>query len=289
MASSYAAGTLIFLLVLVGYADGIHNLLTTGRLSAPTAAATIVGFRSGLAFLMVLTHWQMASSFRFSLATIFAAATVLAFGKTAIGGVLISVTYFVWVYLRAGQVLQGISVMVGILVLTYISYDWVAQKLQDYFRQSGATLTGRSFLWLQIVDMIGDRPIIGHGYSKSLMQSIVADRMQQFGWYQKDNLGQAHNAYLDALFKTGILGLSVFLTLIYKSVNRIRRLASYVENSGVGSYAVKALTIALFLLVHSLTEGHLHMGFDFAILFSLALLAGEIQYLEQKTPRVAAS
>jgi exopolysaccharide production protein ExoQ len=84
------------------------------------------------------------------------------------------------------------------------------------------TMTGRTFLWASLIRMLPNRLILGRGYhafwtDKNPEAWIIWGRN---GWL----MHEAHNAYIDAVLSTGLVGLTIAcLTLIVPMIWGVRR------------------------------------------------------------------
>ena len=96
-------------------------------------------------------------------------------------------------------------------------------SFQTYTNNVG--LSGRGYIWKGTIDIIKDRPIIGHGYGWKKLALVTRDGGYLERWKEKwpetcaacDYLGAGygkanpHNLVLQILFEVGILGLSAFV------------------------------------------------------------------------------
>lgn len=91
-----------------------------------------------------------------------------------------------------------------------ISYLWLLDNTTYLLSSIGKdeTLTGRSDLWLPVLDMIGKRPLLGYGYGAFWggWDREAAYVWRVIGW----TAPHSHNGFLDLCLDLGILGLSIF-------------------------------------------------------------------------------
>ncbi len=124
------------------------------------------------------------------------------------------------------------------------------------------TLTGRTFLWAEVVRYALQRPLFGYGYGGFWVGDLGNDLWTTFTWRPN----QAHNGYLDVFVQLGIVGSVLFVGLLIKTGTRIAaamrsdgRLASFllvlyvsciITNFSESTFIrLNALEWLLFLLV----------------------------------------
>ena len=130
-----------------------------------------------------------------------------------------------------------------------------------------ASLTGRAPLWQEVIQVIAERPLLGHGYAGFWNESSVAVQYLwlRAGWRAPDS----HNGYLDVAVQLGFVGLAAYLFLWGRVT--WRSAAAY----RAGSLA-EAPFIVMFMLVNillNLDEGPMPFSDGFTMLMPGALLA----------------
>lgn len=84
--------------------------------------------------------------------------------------------------------------------LTYVVEDILHRSL---------TFTGRTFLWDRVLLSIKEKPLLGHGvYSFDEMGAILH-------LTGSVNVGSAHNLYLQYIFWGGLIGIGIFLAILF--------------------------------------------------------------------------
>ena len=106
-------------------------------------------------------------------------------------------------------------VIVFFRVADYLPYDSIASFLgKDLRYVSGATFTGRTYIWDTVISSIAQSPFFGYGY-----QQFVATDVYQFS--SQTNYGSAHDLWLQIAFQGGFVGLAcffiAFFSLCYKA------------------------------------------------------------------------
>ena len=162
------------------------------------------------------------------------------------------------------RLLLGFSV--GWMVLAAVVMLVVAPDLMFQLAGRDASLTGRGPLWHEVLRVIAERPLLGHGYAGFWNQDSreVQYLWLMAGWQAPD----AHNGYLDVTVELGLVGLVLYLALWSRVT--LRGLAAH-RRGGV----TEARWILLFMLVNAvlnLDEGPLPYPDEFTMLMPGALL-----------------
>jgi O-antigen ligase len=110
------------------------------------------------------------------------------------------------------------------------------------------TLTGRTPMWLAVIDMIERRPLLGYGYSAFWggLESASAPVLLRLGW----NTPHAHNGFLDILLQLGAVGMIVFLFALFTAAREGVRLV----RKDHGTVALWPLLFLSFLVLYNITE-----------------------------------
>ncbi len=154
----------------------------------------------------------------------------------------------------------------GWLLLSLIVMMLVAPDLMFDLAGRDASLTGRGPLWHEVLGVIAERPLLGHGYAGFWNED---SRQVQYlwllvGWQAPDS----HNGYLDVTVQIGLAGLALYMVLWGRVT--ARAMASY----RLGGMP-ESRWILLFMLVNyllNLDEGPLPFPDEFTMLMPGALL-----------------
>jgi O-antigen ligase len=73
--------------------------------------------------------------------------------------------------------------------------------------EESETLSGRAFIWPEVLDYASQRPILGYGYEAFWTPARIEVISADLGW----GLREAHNAYLEILLWLGVIGLAALL------------------------------------------------------------------------------
>ncbi len=112
------------------------------------------------------------------------------------------------------------------------------------------TLTGRTGLWKDILDIAFDKPIIGVGYGSFWIGDLF-DLWRKHTWQPQ----QAHNGYIDIFIELGLVGL---ILLIGATVTALRYIRRNLENDY--EYGAFRMIFLFMILIHNITESSLVRG-----------------------------
>jgi len=234
-------------------------------------------YGSSLCFLLTLPlyHIQLIRS---ALIVIFAILLVLSFSKTSIIGTLLA--WLASAIFQRG--LRRVGYLVSLLIVGSVVFlslqSYVQQQVEAYVSQVGfiETLTGRTNLWSWTLEMVKDRLWVGYGFGT--FREVFAPYSLDLGFVVP--IVHAHNAWLDALFAGGVVGMAIFSASMLLAAGTIFRVARRLAGAGPSLFLV---TIATFVLVRGLTEGALNLGRDFIVLSAAAFVAERWLYRSSPT------
>lgn len=107
-------------------------------------------------------------------------------------------------------------------------------------------MTGRLPLWEELISSISKHPLTGHGYMAYWDSKQITLLSEKFSW----EIPHGHNAYLDVMLDTGIIGVTlyiiIFLTALYMA------LREYAKTRKSEYWFV--VVLVLFAMVHSFAE-----------------------------------
>ena len=158
------------------------------------------------------------------------------------------------IYIRA-YLLKGIYI-IALLYSTLQVYSAVAtgdSALSFITAISGreSTLTGRTELWNDVLDIANRHPFLGVGYGSFWIGGKSNDLWKKYIWMPSS----AHNGYLDVYVELGVVGLLLLLRVIIIS---FRNIAKNFELDF--EYGRIRLTLFLMVLLHNITESSLLRG-----------------------------
>ena len=137
-------------------------------------------------------------------------------------------------------------------VADYLPYDSIASFLgKDLRYMSGATFTGRTYIWDSVISSVAQSPVFGYGY-----QQFVATDVYQF--YSQTSYDSAHDLWLQISFQGGLVGLACFFLAYVSSCHKA---------DAVGQSRARTLFVGLLIafLLASIFENTLNSTLIFAL------------------------
>jgi len=174
--------------------------------------------------------------------------------KTAILAFLLA--SFVFFIISAKSIkakLRGLSlvILVGGAAFFYLSDYLGVYLLKAQDGEALESLSGRTFIWLEAIDSILDKPFFGYGVRS------FADYGPQIADVQ---LVHAHNEILQTLFAYGAIGLTFLLGSYVFFLKRVITLYSHSKKSNAqaacNAQAAFGVAIVTFALTRGITEAH---------------------------------
>lgn len=161
-----------------------------------------------------------------------------------------------------GKFATAILVVITVLVLWFIRQDvdnFGTWFLVDVLGKDTG-LTGRDYLWRHADVLIGDRPLIGHGY-RAIWLGGGSETIGLLRWADLDSgLGFSfHNTFRDVLVDFGFLGAAAIFGGL--GIGTLRLLYAATERGADGSLIFLA-TMAVIAIFRSYTETYLGAFFD---------------------------
>lgn len=131
--------------------------------------------------------------------------------------------------------------------ITYIVlfFSIVIFRIQNLFKflivdilEKDLTLTGRTYIWDYVIEFIKDKKLLGYGLEDSMV------RLRKTNYWVSTH---AHDQLLEITYKTGIIGLLIYIFIMIKSFKEIYKY----RNNVVGKFIS---VIMLSYLIMMLTE-----------------------------------
>lgn len=136
--------------------------------------------------------------------------------------------------------------LVLILLVIHLSFDIMSVTTSSLGRDM--TLTGRTELWKQLIDM-GTNPLIGTGYESFWVGDRVAKLWEQYWWHPN----QAHNGYLEIYLNLGFIGLTLLMGIIYSTYSDISKNLLSLNDY---DYQILRMTFLVIILAINVTEAN---------------------------------
>ena len=144
--------------------------------------------------------------------------------------------------------IKAIYIFIGTIIVN-ISFIFI--KIQNLFRPilnkigKDVTLSGRIHLWNGVIDLIKYKPLLGNG-----MQTVEYDKMF-FGSTVNPSLPflrvvHAHNSYMTILYRQGIVGLTLFIYILFLVFKKLQTNKTNKYYSILLTAIVISLLLAIF-------------------------------------------
>jgi len=188
--------------------------------------------------------------------------TIRTLSKGAIVGFLVAGLYYL---MRGSNISRKARAWIGILSTLLLASFWgLAEAYLDLYATGNnvETLTGRTYIWSQTIELFLEKPWLGHGFD-SFRWTFPA-----FADFLPNH---AHNEFLQQLFTYGIVGLVVVISAYWSFYRRVR--AS--ESSGLRSLAMAILILVLVRGIVDTDQFELCFPLWLMTMFSMTLVREE--------------
>lgn len=166
-----------------------------------------------------------------------------------------------------------IAVTVALFVLT-IAASRADQLLDASAGALGRTteLSGRDLIWPAVVDEASKRPWVGTGLGGVWLHPELeptASILRALPFELRVAAGHAHNGYLDAWLQTGLVGLALFVLVIFAAGRR----AFTILRSSVGVVAAMPIVGVMLVAVGNVTESRFYNDNAWVVIAMVASLS----------------
>ncbi len=203
------------------------------------------------------------------------AALVMTKSRTSLGALLAAGLVTLLLRVRGPQRILLATTAISLLCIAGIAYSFTTSATADSTldiasmgrRENVSSLTGRLPLWKALATRAADRPFLGHGFGSFWSSKNIRKYSEMFAW----SIPHAHNAYLDIVLMTGMIGLLLYLAWVLSSLGVAVIRHETTPTSGV----LFAICLILFSLVHGLAESKFpsHGMGSYFLFFALVILA----------------
>ena len=171
---------------------------------------------------------------------------IMSQSRTAwIAAVLYPLVMYVLYLAKRVESRLALLVAVGTTATVGVSLAVIIPNLAEILGLFGRdlTLTGRTEVWKLVLQAIGDRPLLGYGYS-AFWQGLTGASgkiILTLGWA----FGYAHDGYLEVLLQVGIVGLVIVLCVLF-SLTRDAWICFQQSNDPEISWYIGILFLTIF-------------------------------------------
>ena len=134
-------------------------------------------------------------------------------------------------------------------------FHWISLRLFSSFTlRFDLSLLDRFAEWKSLWALSWQRPFLGHGIGRGFTFYSV----NPWSWVEEGGIGwvtirYSHNLYLYLLYTTGMVGLFLFMMLIFNVIKKAQMMQNESEESFVKAYCAAIYSICLGFLVTSIT------------------------------------
>ena len=143
------------------------------------------------------------------------------------------------------KIILSLSIVVAIEVFCSVYLGSSIYALIATLANKDPSLTGRTDLWIDLLRLGMERPLLGYGFRGFWDSPVKAYLHELYNWRP----GQAHNGYIEIFINLGFTGLIMFLLVALSS------LKNSIKWAGEGNEFGKTRTIMIILtMIHNYTE-----------------------------------
>lgn len=141
------------------------------------------------------------------------------------------------------------GVCLGLAIVLFVSQGYFDELM--YSLDKDPTLTGRTYIWQRGLEFFWSNPVLGTGFQAVFYQgNAVAEDIWEALNFTSGAKFNFHNMFVDILIELGVVGLTVFLAVIFIQCRRILLERSLV----MGSRESYAVFIFIFMLSQTILE-----------------------------------
>lgn len=183
---------------------------------------------------------------------------------------ILYIIMILWLFIKVNSVTSLLCLIIGISVIIGLGFSFIKRNIRSIelylflsififlILQStlnimeiiisslgrNMTLTGRTFLWKDIINLTPN-PMIGAGYESFWLGERLTKIWTKY-WWQPN---QAHNGYIEIYLNLGIIGLFLLIMTIFSTYRNIRKTLLF--NFDYGRFQLAFLAI---YLLYNITE-----------------------------------
>jgi O-antigen ligase len=105
----------------------------------------------------------------------------------------------------------------------------------------------RLALWSEVVERIGERPMLGYGFGRGMLRAALRDELRD------GSLWHAHNLALDVALQLGLVGVGVLGALLYLTLRAGWRLTLSTEDAAAAC-GVALVAVVLGMVMRNMTD-----------------------------------
>lgn len=143
------------------------------------------------------------------------------------------------------------------------------------------TLTGRTEIWSQGMQVFLDNPYLGVGYQAFWQSPKYATEVMQIRAAVLETIGGFHSGYLTAAVSLGVLGLLAYMLMVLSALVTTGRLVA----SQATALSLGAFYVIAHIFSRTFTESSLYLQHDLEFILLIALVVSARNMLGSREPR----
>jgi hypothetical protein len=240
---------------------------------APTAISGIAGF---LAILCLMLYTPGKRRWPLAVGAISLIVMVGAGGKTGIVSGIFAGLLFYGLQKRFKAVLIFAGVAAVMLVLA-LKFTPLGDYMTNYSQlEEGQSFTGRTGLWQFLLPHIMARPILGYGFDASRFMAVVHVDTPFASTH-------THNGLIEAMYNTGIVGLSLTIMMLFTIVKNLWRAIKMAATPEIRYVAVGCLAAFVNLFITGMFNATFGGRPDAPYMVMIALVVVSIRLRQMST------
>lgn len=224
--------------------------------------------------IFLATIYKSRRKLLFPLAFISFSFLILSKTRTSFAAIILSfVVYLLLASMKTYKKVAGILIICSLfftLFLDLVSKDRLAKGAQEVLllgrgNSSIFILSGRIPTWRECLLHIKEHPFFGHGYNAFWTPERVLSISARSKWASA-GVGQALNGYIDLALGVGLIGVGIFVLLLFTS---FRKYVYLYKKNNSPEYAFAFISICYYAIVMLLESVNLSSGMLGFIIFIL--------------------
>lgn len=214
---------------------------------------------------------------------------LLTFSRGA--GVSIILTLLAMVFLRTIKLWHFVLIMVLGCLFVYVAIPDYIYRLSTVTgvielasgneAEAGGSVRGRATVNLAALNIFLDNPILGVGPGRT--QQYTQEYGNEVGFRRLQGTRRAHNMYLEEMADTGIVGFSLFMSIILFTLYRLEQVRRYwLQRQPERAYMAAGFLLAVIAYLFTAIFLHLSYIRYYWLLLALAGVAIHLFYVEVK-------
>ncbi len=168
-------------------------------------------------------------------------AAMVILGSSSRGGQL---AFLVQIAVRYARQIYRPKLLIALAIALFIGWKFLPAEQKERFEQMGEDQTSQQRLlyWKNGIEMTKENPVLGVGYYNFIPYYEAFYREDMF----YDHAELPHNIFIQVSADNGIIGLIVYLFIIFSSVNLTRKsIKKSKEYNSFSGYVARSLNISL--------------------------------------------